>query len=111
MFWNFSKRLEDLDFADSLCLLSQNFRYMNQKVKDLIKIAKGTGFKINSQKSKIMRINGKTAEGIEIEGQSVGELYEFCYCGNMVTKDGGAETDIHVCINKVKGTFVLLGLL
>jgi hypothetical protein len=38
---------------------------MNQ-VKDLIKIAKGAGLKINSQKSKIMRINGKTTKGFEI---------------------------------------------
>jgi hypothetical protein len=51
---NFSERLEDLDFADDLCLLSYNFRDMNQKVKDLIKIAKGAGLKINSQKSKTM---------------------------------------------------------
>jgi hypothetical protein len=54
IYWNFSKKLEDLDFADSLCLLSQNFRDMNQKVKDLIKIAKGAGLKISTQKSKIM---------------------------------------------------------
>jgi Txe/YoeB family toxin of Txe-Axe toxin-antitoxin module len=49
-----SERLEDLDFVDDLCLLSQNFKDMNQKMQDLIKIAKGTGLKINSQKSKIM---------------------------------------------------------
>jgi hypothetical protein len=63
IYWNFSERLEDLDFADDLCLLSQSFRDMNQKVQDLIKIAKGAGLKINSKKSKIMRINGKTTEG------------------------------------------------
>jgi hypothetical protein len=37
-----------------LCLLSHNLREMNQKVKDLIKIVKGAGHKINPQKSKIM---------------------------------------------------------
>jgi hypothetical protein len=42
IYWNFSEIL-DLDFADDLCLLSQSFRDMNQKVKDLIKIAKGAG--------------------------------------------------------------------
>jgi hypothetical protein len=31
IYWNFSERLEDLDFADDLCLLSQSFRDMNQK--------------------------------------------------------------------------------
>jgi hypothetical protein len=66
IYWNFSERLEDLDFADDLCLLSGNFRDMKQIVKDLIKIAKGVGLKINSQKYKIMRINWKTIKGYEI---------------------------------------------
>jgi hypothetical protein len=54
IYWNFSEKLEDLDFADDLCQLSQNFRDMKQEVKDLITIAKGNGLKIGSQKSKII---------------------------------------------------------
>jgi hypothetical protein len=54
IYWNFSEGLEDLDFADDLCQLSQNFRDMKQEVKDLITIAKGAGLKIGSQKSKII---------------------------------------------------------
>jgi hypothetical protein len=80
-------------------------------VKDLVKIAKGTGLKISSQKSKIMRIIGETTEGIEIEGEPVEELDELCYLQSMVTKDEGAETDVNICINKAKGAFALLRLL
>jgi hypothetical protein len=76
-------------------------------VKDLIKTAKGAGLKINSQKSKIMGINEKTTQGIEI-GEPIEELINFCYLGSMVTKDGGAETDINIRINKAKGTSTLL---
>jgi hypothetical protein len=36
-------------------------------MKDLIKITKRAGFKINSQKSKVMQINGETSEGVEIK--------------------------------------------
>jgi hypothetical protein len=104
----FSERLEELDFADDMCLLSQSFREMNQKMKDLIKITKGAGLKINSQQSKIMRINGKTTEGFEIEGKPVEELHEFCYLGSMVTEDGGAETNVNIRINKAKGAFAML---
>lgn len=84
---------------------------MNQKVKDLIKIVKGAGHKINPQKSKIMWINGKTTEGFEIDGEPVEELDQFCYVAGMVTNNGGAETGVNVCINKEKGTFALLRLL
>jgi hypothetical protein len=69
IYWNFSVKLEYLYLADDLYLLSQNFRDTNQEMKNLIKIAKGDGLKTNSQKSKIIRINGKTTEGIKIEGQ------------------------------------------
>jgi hypothetical protein len=54
IYWSFSNRLEDLDFADNLYLLSQSFRDVYQKVKDLIKISKGADLKFNSQKSEIM---------------------------------------------------------
>jgi hypothetical protein len=57
------------------------FRDMNRKVKGLIKIAKGAGLKINSQKSKTMQIYGKTTEGTEIEGEPVEELDEFVTLG------------------------------
>jgi hypothetical protein len=98
-------------FADYLCLLSQNLREMNQKVKDLIKIVKGAGPKISLQKSKIMWINGKTTEEFEIDGGPVEELDEFCYIAGMVTNNGGAETGVNVCINMEKITFALLRLL
>jgi hypothetical protein len=35
-------------------------------VKNSIKVARGAGLKINSQKSKIMQLNGKTTEGTEM---------------------------------------------
>jgi hypothetical protein len=56
----------DLYLDDDLYPLSRNFRDTNQEMKNFIKIAKGDGLKTNSQKSKIMRINWKTTEGIKI---------------------------------------------
>jgi hypothetical protein len=41
-------------------------------------------------------------------GEPVEELDEFCYLGSMVTKDGGAETDVNIRISKAKGAFSLL---
>jgi hypothetical protein len=55
-----------------------------------------------------MRINGKTIEGIEIEGETTEELNELCYLGSIITKYGEAESDVNVRINTAKGAFVLL---
>jgi hypothetical protein len=70
--------------------LSRDFRDLNQKVEDLIIIAKAVGLRVNSKK----KLNKKeNTEGTEI-GELVEELYEFHCLGRMVTKDGGAETDV-----------------
>jgi hypothetical protein len=84
---------------------------MNQNMKDLIKIASGDGLKISSKISKIIRINGKTTEGTEIEREPLEDLDEFYYLGSMVIQDGGAEIDVTIRISKAKGAFALLRLL
>jgi hypothetical protein len=53
-------------------------------------------------------VNGKSNEEIEIEGEPVEELGELRYRGSMVTKHGGAETNVNNDITKAKGAFALL---
>jgi len=45
-------RLEDLDFADDICLLAQRFRDMEDKLMRLQQEAIKTGLKINANKTK-----------------------------------------------------------
>jgi hypothetical protein len=33
--WDLTRKLEDLDFADDICLLAQNFKDMTEKLVDL----------------------------------------------------------------------------
>jgi hypothetical protein len=49
--------LEDLDFADDICILAQRLKDMKAKLNDLKVEAQNTGMKINSQKTKEMRVN------------------------------------------------------
>jgi hypothetical protein len=48
--WKFTTKLEDLDFADDIALLSSTFRQIEEKTHKLNEIAKQTGLKINGGK-------------------------------------------------------------
>ena len=50
--WGLVDRLEDLDFADDLCLLSEAYREMQAKLGDLTKEAGKVGLAIKAKKSK-----------------------------------------------------------
>ena len=57
--WNFMNRLEDLEFADNIALISSKFEDMQMKTNKLEETASKTGLKININKTKSMRINTK----------------------------------------------------
>ena len=48
------------------------------------------GLKINTEKTKVMRINVKNQELMMIDGQGVAEVDEFTYLGATVCKEEGA---------------------
>ena len=52
--WTFTKKLEDLDFADDLALVSSTRRQLQFKNERLSDASKGTGLKI---KTKVTRFN------------------------------------------------------
>jgi hypothetical protein len=101
-------RLEDLDFADDICLLAQRFKDMEAKLNDLKVEAQNTGMTINSQKTKEMRVNPKNKDRFYLEGRETEEVNKFCYLGCTVSLDGGANEDVINRINKAKGAFAQL---
>jgi hypothetical protein len=50
--WRMTERLEDLVFADDVCLLSHRLSDIQEKIKDIEKIGKNVGLKINETKTK-----------------------------------------------------------
>jgi hypothetical protein len=45
--WGLTGRLDDLDYADDICLLSQSFKDMAEKIDNLQREATTAGLKIN----------------------------------------------------------------
>jgi hypothetical protein len=80
-----NEQLEDLAFADNVCLVSHRLTDMQEKIKDVEKIGKKVGLKINETKTKIMRINTSKMEKISINCKEIEYVNEYRYLGSVVT--------------------------
>jgi hypothetical protein len=101
-------KLEDLDIADDICILAQGFKDMEAKLNYLKVEAKNTGMKINSQKTKEMRLNLKDKDRFYLGGYEIEGVNKFFYLGCIVPHDGGANEDVTNRINKARGAFAQL---
>jgi hypothetical protein len=106
--WGLVNRLEDLDFADDLCLLSETHGDMQMKLKDLTNKADKAGLIINIMKTKAVRINTSKTDPFTLRGESIEDLDSFTYLSNVVARDGGAMQDVAQRIRKANGAFVQL---
>ena len=106
--WKFTSKLEDLDFADDIALMSSKFNDIQDKTTAVKEWAEKAGLKININKTKSMRLNAKIERPIKIDGQEREEVEEFTYLGSKVTKEGGASEDIKARLQKARGAFLSL---
>ena len=54
--WQLTQRLEDLEHADDLALLTHRLQDMRSKMEDLMGASERTGLRVNSDKIKIMKV-------------------------------------------------------
>ncbi|XP_054282434.1 uncharacterized protein LOC128999782 [Macrosteles quadrilineatus] len=106
--WGINSRLEDLDFADDLCIMAQSFRDIEAKLNDLRVEAQQVGLKINARKTKEMRLNNRNNTPLRTGGDDIERANEFCYLGSMVTEGGGADRDMENRLNKARAAFAQL---
>ena len=57
--WNCTSKLEDLDFADDIALMSSCYTHTQTKTRQLNQFAARTGLRINKKKIQLLRINSK----------------------------------------------------
>ena len=106
--WQMMSKLEDLDFADDIALLSSTHSQMQSKTNSMSGLAKRVGLKINEKKTKILRLNNRKMEPVKLEGKDIEDVDEFTYLGAVVSKEGGGGKDMDSRLNKARAAFTKL---
>jgi hypothetical protein len=106
--WSMKERLEDLDYADDICLLAQRFCDMGEKLRKLKEEAESAGLYININKTTGMGVNISNRQKFRVDNTEIEEVGSFVYLGSLVSENGETEEDVASRIKKANGVFVQL---
>jgi hypothetical protein len=71
--WKLTETLEDLDYADNICLLSHSQAHMQSKLNNLCYESKKAGLEINFSKIEELRVNTKSQRSITLANEPLEE--------------------------------------
>ena len=105
--WKLWPKLDDLDFVDDITLTASSKCQMQiqQKVTNLSTNSKKTGLKINSEKTKLLRLNMTSSENVRVDKHDIEDVESFVYLGAYISKTGGTEKDIKAKLGKGRATY------
>jgi len=103
--WNLFRQLEDLDYADDICLLSHTINNMQAKIDHLVTLARSVGLEINIEKTKAMAINIKNPRHPVINNTPTDYVDNFHYLGSIINNSGNINADIESRIKKARAMF------
>ena len=92
--WELTSHLEDCDFADDLALLSHAQKDIQEKTTKIEQVAKSVGLKVNSGKTKLMKVKTKSALKTYANGAELEEVEDFKYLGSYISSNGSNEKEI-----------------
>ena len=100
--------IEDIDFADDICLLSQSHNDMQQKTNDLRRLSWFQNQRIqdqgNANEQQIQRTDNCPLGAIEA-------VNDFIYLGSKMQADGDSEPDVKRRISKASQAFSMLKIM
>ena len=100
--------MDDLDFADDVCLLSHSHKQIQKKSSKLTQEAEKTGLKINIQKTKLLKVNSTQQAKVQLKEKDTEEDNKCTYLGSVGTEKEGTDEDVKNRIGKAKHAFNIL---
>jgi len=70
--------------------------------------AERVGLKVNLEKCKLLQINSRNNDEVEVNRRGIKDVDRFVYLGVTVSKEGGGTEDIHNRVVKARGVFLKL---
>ena len=97
-----------MDYAGDIFLLSSRQSDMQEKTDRLTETAQKLGLKVNTRKTKLMKINHKSNNPVTINNSDIDEVNEFTYLGSKIATDGDSEREVNSRITKANQSFAKL---
>ena len=85
--WTLMDTLEDLHCANDIVLLAHRHQDIQRKTNDVALIGRQVGLNINTDKTKLMKINARSDQQVTINNKNIEEVQEFVYLGRTITTD------------------------
>jgi hypothetical protein len=106
--WRLTETLEDMDYADSICLLFHGQSHMQSKLSNLCYESRKAGLEINFSNTEEVGVNSESQCSIMLANKVISGVYDFTYLGSNVSEDGGICKDVESRIQKTRGAFTRL---
>ena len=106
--FSFFYQLDDLDLADDSALLSHNHEQLQAKTTSLQTTSSKIGLKINTEKTKVVRINIRRKEPIKLGDNEIEDVTSFTYLGSIVGTIRGTDWDIKIRIGNTRTAYIIL---
>ena len=103
--WDLFSKLEDLDFADDLALLSHTHQHIQEKTERLNKFGNQVGLRINARKTELMILNTADPLPVKLGNNELQVADKFTYLGSIIQPKGGTQEDIRGRLGKARGVF------
>ena len=89
-------------------LLTHRLQDMRSKMEDLMSAVERKGLRVNSDKTKIMKVMSTQVGGVRIRQDLIEEVESFQYLGSIISRTGGTDEDIIARISKTRQVFTML---
>jgi hypothetical protein len=100
------KLIKDVRFADDQGMIAKNEAGLQKSMDSLNSTSLRYGMKINSKKTKVMKVSRIKGEvNITINGIKIEQVESFRYLGHTMTDDGRCEKEINSRIAQAKDAF------
>src|SRR6218665_1476033 len=103
------KLIKALQFADDQAMVAGKEDDLQRMMDRLNKTTTEYGMKINTKKTKVMKISRVEGEEknmkITIDGEEIEHVSEFCYLGSLISSDANCHKEIKKRMAKEKDAF------
>ncbi|VDO90438.1 unnamed protein product [Schistosoma margrebowiei] len=100
--WTSQNRLDDLDFADDLVLLSHTHEQMQIKTASVAGVPASLGLYIHKGKTKVLKYNTENSNLITLDGGTLKDIESFLYLESIIDEQRGSDANVKAMIGKAR---------